>query len=562
VSETDTVTEVLDVVGYPEEFVARYDAAGVPGQNTIAQEFRATADAHPDHLALITPEHEFTYAELDRQTDHIALALRDAGLLPGERVLMQTTNHHGAVLAWYGLLKAGLVPVATLAQHRQHEIFEIARQCEPAAHLIEPAFSGHDLVALARETAERTPSMRVLLTIGTTDPPPGALAIEAMADGGARGDLEARAGVEEIQRGLARDSLACLQLSGGTTSIPKLIPRLQAEYWLNARLYAEGLQLAPGDCLPHLLPVIHNAGIVCGLHAAHAVGACFGTCAPALDDFTKLAQRGHPTHILMAPPLAQMIVASPELHDAVRSLRVIVWVLGKLPSEIVDAFETDRCVVTQMFGQSEGLCMLVPLDASPEIRHSCVGKPLSELDEVRVYAPGTEDEVPTGEQGELCCRGPYTIRGYYRAPQRNAEAFTRDGFYRTGDIVKRVEAPDGPYYALEDRIKDLINRGGEKVNARELEDLLLTHPAIENVALVAMPDPRLGERACAFIVAKEGMHAPSKEDIQRFLDGRGIAKFKWPERIEVRDRLPLTNVQKLDKKILRAEIAALLATER
>jgi non-ribosomal peptide synthetase component E (peptide arylation enzyme) len=225
---------------------------------------------------------------------------------------------------------------------------------------------------------------------------------------------------------------------------------------------------------------------------------------------------------------------------------------------MVAEFETDDCVVGQMFGQSEGLCMITPLDASPEIRHGTVGAPLSALDEVRICRPDGEDELAPGEPGELCCRGPYTIRGYYRSPERNAEAFTSDGFYRTGDVVVEHREGGRSFYSLEDRIKDLINRGGEKVNAAEVEELLSGHPAVAEVALVAMPDERMGEKACAFVVPAPGEPAPTKEDIQAFLDGRGVAKFKWPERVEARDALPRTNIQKVDKKALRAEIAELL----
>jgi non-ribosomal peptide synthetase component E (peptide arylation enzyme) len=552
-------TEALDIVPYPAEFVERY--ADVLGDLTIAQEFQRTADAHADRLALVTPDEEISYAELDRRSDRVAIGLRDLGLEPGERVLMQFTNSGWAVIAWYGLIKAGLVPVATLAQHREHEIFDIAGQSEPAAHLIETGFPGQDLTALARATADRTPSLRVLLTVGTDDPPDGATAMESLEGSGPDDDAGARAAVDEIQAGIAPDSLACLQLSGGTTSIPKLIPRLQAEYWLNAKLYAQGMDLQAGDIVPHLLPVIHNAGIVCGLHSAHSVGAAFGTCGPTPESFTKLAQRVPATHLMMPPPIQQMIDATPDLKEALQSLRVIIWVLGKLPPEVVEDWETDDRVMGQMFGQSEGLCMITPLDAPAEIRHTCVGKPLSELDEVRVLEPETENDVEPGQPGELCCRGPYTIRGYYRAPERNKQAFTSDGFYRTGDIVVQVDGPGGPYYRLEDRIKDLINRGGEKVNALEIEELLCVHPAVEAAALVAMPDERMGEKACAFIVTAEGSDAPDMKDIQQFLDGLGVAKFKWPERVEVRDELPRTNIQKIDKKRLRTEISEILESE-
>lgn len=548
------VTE-LDVVPFPEALAAKYST--VLGDRTIPEELRAIVAAHPERPALITLDEELSFSELDRRTDRIAFGLCKLGLDPGDRVLVQFTNSGWAVLAWYGLLKAGLVPVATLAQHRRHEILDIAGQCEPTAHLIESGFPSQDLLELARETANHQPTLRVLLTVGAEEPPPGAHALEQL-ELGPFDDAEARAAVEEVQARIGPDALAVLQLSGGTTSTPKLIPRLHAEYWFNARAYAEGMDLGPDGCVPHLLPVIHNAGIVCALHAAHAVGASFALCAPDPEQLKALARKAPPTHMLMPPPIAEMIQGDAELRASLESLRVIIWVLSRPQMQVVEDFEAQGCVLGQMFGQSEGLCMITPLDAPQSVRLETVGEPLSGLDEVRVYAAGTEDPVPLGEPGELCCRGPYTIRGYYRSPQRNKEAFTADGFYRTGDVVSEVQIEGRSYYRLEDRIKDVINRGGEKVNAVEVEGLLEAHPAIAAAALVAMPDKRLGERGCAFVVPLAGAEAPDLEQVREYLDERGVAKFKWPERIEVREDLPRTNISKVDKKRLRAEIAALL----
>jgi 2,3-dihydroxybenzoate-AMP ligase len=207
---------------------------------------------------------------------------------------------------------------------------------------------------------------------------------------------------------------------------------------------------------------------------------------------------------------------------------------------------------------AEGLCMYTARSAPPELRLRSVGTPVSRLDEIRVCTPGTEDPVAPGQPGELCCRGPYTIRGYYRAPERNAEVFTADGFYRTGDIV--VELEDG-YYTLADRIKDLINRGGEKVNAAEVEELLMRHPAIERVAVVAMPDALLGERCCAFIVPADRAAPVDVAALRIHLAALGVAKYKYPERVEIRPELPMTSITKLNKAALRTEIAALLAAE-
>jgi non-ribosomal peptide synthetase component E (peptide arylation enzyme) len=260
--------------------------------------------------------------------------------------------------------------------------------------------------------------------------------------------------------------------------------------------------------------------------------------------------------MMIPPPIAKLILADPEVQEALKTLTHAIWVLGALTDEVIDFFETDTCRILQMFGMGEGLCLVTPRDAPQEIRHRAVGTTISELDEIRVYEPGTEEPVPVGEPGEFCTRGPYTIRGYFKSPERNAEAFTSDGFYRTGDVVIEIDHEGTPYYILADRIKDVINRGGEKVNAAEVEGLLVKHPAVDSIALVAIPDERLGERACAVVVVAEGQEPPTVADLAEYLDGLNVAKFKWPERVEIRDELPLTNIDKVNKAQLRKELAS------
>jgi 2,3-dihydroxybenzoate-AMP ligase len=237
-------------------------------------------------------------------------------------------------------------------------------------------------------------------------------------------------------------------------------------------------------------------------------------------------------------------------YDALaETLRVVVLSGAKVSEELFAAAGRGGAWVGQLFGMAEGLLTVSPRDGSPFLRRTTVGVPVSPLDEVRVLEPGGEDEVPDGEVGELCCRGPYTLRGYYGVDR--PEAFTSDGFYRTGDLAC-VRVLDG-YRAIsiEGRIKDLINRGGEKINAEEVESLLTSHPAIDEAALVAMPDDRLGERACAFVHSAAGQR-PTIHDIRDYLDSLGVAKYKWPERIEWVDDMPrASQLGKLDKKRLR-----------
>src|SRR6202023_1338899 len=180
--------------------------------------------------------------------------------------------------------------------------------------------------------------------------------------------------------------------------------------------------------------------------------------------------------------------------------------------------------VQENFGMSEGLLMFVRLDDPEDVCLETVGRPVCSDDEVRLL-DDDDNQVPFGEIGELCCRGPYTLRGYFGVPEYNARVFTADGFYRSGDLMRRH--PSGNY-TVEGRKKDLINRGGEKISAEEIENLILSHPAVLNIACVPMPAPVLGERMCAFAILREG-HTLTLDELVAFLAGRGLARFKLPE---------------------------------
>ena len=332
-----------------------------------------------------------------------------------------------------------------------------------------------------------------------------------------------------------------------------MIPRLHAEYWYNAQAYAAVLGWTADDRVGHLIPIIHNAGIVCGVHAPHGVGACLVLTDHDLDTAmpTLVAERttsvlfGHAHYRAPHHPLYEQLA---------ETLRVVILSGAKVSEELFTTTARGGAQVGQLFGMAEGMFLVTPLDASPELRRTTVGTPISSLDEVRVLEPGGEEEVPDGEVGELCCQGPYTLRAYYG--EDRPQAFTADGFYRTGDLAKAVVIDGVRAFSIEGRIKDLINRGGEKINAEEVELLLLAHPHVVEAALVAMPDPRLGERGCAYL-ATDGVSV-TLEDVRAHLHRLDVAKFKWPERVELLEALPRTKVGKLDKLAMTADITARL----
>ena len=551
-------TALPGVVPHPAVTVDRYTASGAWGTRSLPAAFRQAATIYAERTALITPDNRLTYQELDARSDAVAARLLSSGLLPGERVLLQLTNSAAAVIAWYGLLKAGLIPVCTLAIHRRLEIEQIGRKSGAVAHLVQADFPSFDLVALAQQTAGLLPAMRQLITVGAAPGTPG-LRIEDLQADEVTG--KERADLLQIAESLDVRGPAVLQLSGGTTGTPKIIPRLHAEYRYNADLTAIHWGHTEKSVLAFGLPLAHNAALTNGLHAAHGVGAALLLATPAADVMLPLMAEHGATWTMSPPGLGREYLSHPAFDAAVA--RIGTWVLtaARVPRPVFDELTRRGVHVTQAFGMSEGLFLFTPLDAIADLRAETVGTPISALDEIRVLRPGSEAEVAEGETGELAARGPYTIRGYLAEPDRNREAFTADGFYRSGDLV-RARRYDGVLsYSIEGRVKDLIDRGGEKVNAEEVELLVAGHPAVAEIALVAMPDPRLGERSCAYVVPQDPQNPPTLADISAYLEAEGLAKYKWPERLELIDVLPRTQVGKVSKVTLRADIGAKLEHE-
>ncbi len=313
----------------------------------------------------------------------------------------------------------------------------------------------------------------------------------------------------------------------------------------------------------HALPIMHNAGIAAAMQPAHWAGAAF-VLAPAADPATMVdvVAREGVTCIPLVPPavVIRLLDHATATGRDLQGVRTMLVGGQKLPAEVAVRIEPELKVPCgQMFGMAEGMFTATPADASAWVRQHTVGTPISPADEVRILEIGGEAEVPDGEIGELACRGPYTIPGYYRAPAHNAATFTADGFYRTGDLAVRHVVDGTAHYAIEGRIKDVINRGAEKIHAEEVEEIIVRHPDVHTAALVAMPDPVLGERACAFLILEDGAAALTVAGLGAFLREQGLAKYKLPERVEIVDELPLTTIGKVAKKELRERLAGVPA---
>jgi len=536
-------------VRYPQQVAQQYLDSGVWQRQTIAQHFHASALQHPDRPAIVSGGVTMTFAELDAVTDRRAAGLHQLGLPVGGAVLMQVSNSVATVIAWYSLLKAGLIPVCTLTHHRRHEITEIARQTMPVAHLVDAENPGFDLVAFAANLATDAEDGRVVLVTGAAgDPGHGATAFHHIGE--MLDETIARKIVDDIQSGLDGQSIAVFQLSGGTTGIPKVIPCLQYAYWSYASEFARAVEWTCEDRVAYFGPIVHNAGTIIGLHGPHSVGATAILGVPNYDAMLHMVGNDAPTCLPLAP-FAYDAVFDDRFYAAGSLTKVLFW--GRqVPREHLEALRDRGIWGGQVFGMGEGLCMTTPVHYSFEARLAGVGVPISAADEVRLVEPGTDDEVTDGDVGELTARGPYTIRGYFNAPEHNATAFTTHSYYRSGDLMKRQIVDGVACYSVEGRIKDMINRGGEKISTEEVEHLLVHHVAIAEAALVAMPDKRLKERACAFVVGT-GVGRVGLDDVQRHFEALGVAKYKWPERLEWLDEMPrVSALGKIDRKKLRA----------
>ncbi|MEU4804690.1 (2,3-dihydroxybenzoyl)adenylate synthase [Actinosynnema sp. NPDC023587] len=526
-----------DWTPWPEEFARRYREAGYWVGETFGDFLAARAERFADRVAVVDGARRWTYRELDERATLMAHGFVARGIEPGDRVVVQLPNVAEYTSVVFGLFRAGALPVFALPPHRLAEVSAFCEITDAVAYVIADSVGGFDFRALASEV-KRTSALDHVFVLG--DPGEHTALADVPVAGGELPDVRA-------------DAVAFLQLSGGSTGIPKLIPRTHDDYLYSVRESAAICGLDEDTAYLVALPVAHNfpmssPGILGVLHAG---GRIVMAPAPSPDVVFPLIAAEGVTATGVVPPLALQWMGSPARADHdLSSLRVIQVGGAKFVPEAARRVRAELgCALQQVFGMAEGLVNYTRLDDPDEIVVTSQGRPISPDDEVRVVdADGAE--VAPGEVGELLTRGPYTIRGYYRAEAHNLVAFTPDGFYRTGDLVRRL--PTG-HLVVEGRAKDQINRGGEKIAAEEIENHLVAHPAVHDAAVVGIPDDYLGERTCAFVIATG--EPPTGPALRAFLRGRGLAAYKIPDRIELVDAFPHTGVGKTSRRDLRRALA-------
>jgi 2,3-dihydroxybenzoate-AMP ligase len=520
-------------VSWPDEFIDRYRQAGYWRGETFGDMLFERATQYSNRIALTCGEKRWSYQELYQRANHLAAGFQRLGIKPMDRVVIQLPNIAEFFAVCFGLFMLGALPVLALPSHRRNEISYFCEFTEAVAYIISDTFRGFDYRVLARQVQDKTPTLKHVIVVGDPD---GFISLQ-----------ELYGSMTELPQ-INSYNVALFQVSGGSTGLPKLIPRTHNDYIYSLRASSQICGIDESSVYLTVLPVSHNFS----LSSPGSLGTLYGGGRVVLaphpspeEAFSLIEQEGVTITALVPPAALIWLEAATFSPHNLSSLRVLQVGGAKLNAEVAKRIRpTFGCTLQQVYGMAEGLVNYTRLNDPDDIVIYTQGRPISPDDEIRILDEA-DHEVEPGQIGHLLTRGPYTIRGYYNSPNYNARAFTHDGFYRTGDLVRVT--PEG-YLVVEGRAKDQINRGGDKISAEEIENHLLAHPGIKNVAVVAMPDFFLGERSCAFVIPYH--HHLKRNELISFLSERGLAGYKIPDRIEFVHEFPKTGVGKINKKML------------
>ena len=543
---------------YPPEVIREYVDKGWWKNRTYGDILDRSSAVYPDNIAVIDDGTQLTYLELKKKVDRLAIALHERGVKKYDRLLIQLPNRHEFVVAFYALHRIGAVPVLVIPRHEYREIFHLFKLTEPVGWFIPMRDGPRKFLPLIERMRSEATSLKYLIMVEDGAPlDAGMLSMEGLIAEVKLGDYPA----DYLQQFRPDpNDVALILPTGGTTGLPKGVPRTHNSYLAGVGVAQKITK--PNDVFGLATPIGH------GLAQQGPVGSLMKGATlvlisvPRAKEIMEAIQKYKITRMALVPTLLEDILNHPEIeqHD-LSSLANLVSTGASLRPEtakkakefftgIGDGFKGN------VFGSSEGPCATHYPDESPEVFLKSIGRPMHEGDHWKALDEW-EKELPPNTEGELAAKGPLIFTGYYKSEAENKQIFTRDGYYKMGDLGMINEAGN---IFITGRKKDIIQRGGESVIPSEIENLLHMHPVIEAAAVVAMPDPRLGEKACAYVTLRPD-NTLSLEKVVEFLKEHGAGKLLMPERLEILDDLPRTLVGKVDKKALRRDIEKKLGRE-
>lgn len=515
--------------------------------------FDKATDLYPRKIGLVDDSGRFTYRELREKVDRLAVSLIRLGVGQGDFALVQLPNWHEFIISYFALQKIGVRVVLLIARHGKAEISYLCELTNPTVWIVPEKYGKIAYRPLVAEVRKESSSLKhVILARG--EETKGFQSLEGLIDSGR---LTA-ASLELLeQRRPDPMEVATITPTGGTTGLPKAVPRIHNDFVANVEYHSKAWEITSADTVLTAAPVSHGQGMLCG------VGGSFFNCAKYVlidstkpEDICAVIEREKVTAFPTVPAILQRIVNFEGLgkYD-LTSLNKVYSGGAASTAELVKAVhERLRCAFVNAYGSAEGSCAMTRLDDDLETICTTVGRkdcPYNEFKVINQY----EEEVPAGTEGELVTKGPTIFTGYYKSDEENGKIFTKDGFFKTGDLARIDE--EGTI-TLTGRIKETILRGGETISAVGIERLISGHPGIADVAVIGMPDRDLGERVCAYIVVRRGATL-AFDDVITFLRGQGASVMQLPERIEFVKAIPLTKIGKADKKVLKDDIVKKLA---
>jgi len=481
-------------------------------------------------IAVKQANQAISYEELLRRSLSLAGYFTHKGLNNGDMVIFQIPNSIEFVVALFAMLEIGVVPIMVLPTHGRYEISGICKYVSPKAYFYQSTDQA-DVSVLAEETRCKYPSITMVIDIGAID------------HNAVFGDY---AYTKQRYTHPRSNDTAFMLLSGGTTGVPKLIPRTHADYIYNNRKIAQRCELSGSDIYLCLLPASHNfalgnPGILGTLISGGSVVLCENVS--PIDIFETI-ENEKVTFTSMVPSLLSICqdYRAADSENDISSLKFILCGGAMLPESIAE--KTDEvfgCALVQIFGTAEGLNCCWSHSDSREQRLSGQGRPISEYDEI-IIVNENDEVVPLGQAGEMITRGPYTIQSYYKGV--SADSF-RSGYYRTGD---KAVLNNNYEVRILGRAAEQINVFGEKIMPVEIEEILTQYPDIHAAAIVGTPDEIKGSRVCAFIVSSDS--SMSVNALNDRLTETGVAAYKRIDELYLVKSFAMTAVGKIDKNAL------------